>query len=168
MLLTSRDLAWTNHAKEKLAYYNLSERRILRILRHSHRTEEGVAEGTLASMQRAGSKRHPYEIWVMYQIISQISNLKMQNDNAKCKKIENAKCKKISQISNLTQHHSVYRVVLGKSQNSKSKKQKAKLKTQKDRSFKVKIISAWRYPGISPKGEAIPIPEEILEELRLK
>ncbi len=31
---------------------------------------------------------------------------------------------------------------------------------------KKKMISAWRYPGISPKGEAIPIPEDIVEELR--
>jgi len=28
------------------------------------------------------------------------------------------------------------------------------------------IISAWRYPGISPVGKQIPIPEDILEELR--
>ena len=31
---------------------------------------------------------------------------------------------------------------------------------------KRKMISAWRYPGISPKGKEIPIPEDILEELR--
>ncbi len=30
---------------------------------------------------------------------------------------------------------------------------------------KVKVISAWRYPGISPIGKKIPIPEEILQEL---
>lgn len=30
---------------------------------------------------------------------------------------------------------------------------------------KIKIISAWRYPGISPKGKKIPIPDDILEEL---
>ena len=29
-----------------------------------------------------------------------------------------------------------------------------------------KIISAWRYPGISKPGEAIPIPEDILRELQ--
>ena len=34
--------------------------------------------------------------------------------------------------------------------------------TLKAKSFK--IISAWRYPGISPKRN--PIPDEILEELR--
>lgn len=28
-----------------------------------------------------------------------------------------------------------------------------------------KIISAWRYPGISKPGEPIPIPEEIRQEL---
>jgi hypothetical protein len=28
-----------------------------------------------------------------------------------------------------------------------------------------KIISAWRYPGISKPGEAIPIPEDIRQEL---
>jgi len=30
---------------------------------------------------------------------------------------------------------------------------------------KKKIITAWRYPGISPIGEPIPIPEEILSEI---
>ena len=31
---------------------------------------------------------------------------------------------------------------------------------------KKRMISAWRYPGISPKGEPIPIPEDIIEELK--
>jgi len=31
---------------------------------------------------------------------------------------------------------------------------------------KKKMISAWRYPGISPKGKKIPIPEDIMEELK--
>ncbi len=30
---------------------------------------------------------------------------------------------------------------------------------------KKKIITAWRYPGISPIGEPIPIPEDILAEI---
>jgi len=30
---------------------------------------------------------------------------------------------------------------------------------------KVRVISAWRYPGVSPVGKAIPIPDEILHEL---
>jgi len=31
---------------------------------------------------------------------------------------------------------------------------------------KLRIISTWRYPGVSPKGKEIPIPEDILEELQ--
>lgn len=30
---------------------------------------------------------------------------------------------------------------------------------------RVLVISAWRYPGISPKGRKIPIPDDILQEL---
>lgn len=30
---------------------------------------------------------------------------------------------------------------------------------------KKKIISTWKYPGISPKNKKIPIPDDILEEL---
>ena len=32
---------------------------------------------------------------------------------------------------------------------------------------KKKIITAWRYPGISPTGESIPIPDDILAEIEL-
>lgn len=28
------------------------------------------------------------------------------------------------------------------------------------------IVSAWRYPGVSPIGKQIPIPQDILEELK--
>ena len=28
------------------------------------------------------------------------------------------------------------------------------------------IITAWRYPGVSPVREAVPIPEDVLSELR--
>jgi len=31
---------------------------------------------------------------------------------------------------------------------------------------KIKIISAWRYPAISPKGKPISIPEDTLKELK--
>ncbi len=31
---------------------------------------------------------------------------------------------------------------------------------------KKRMISAWRYPGVSPQGEPIPIPDDIMEELR--
>lgn len=48
-----------------------------------------------------------------------------------------------------------------------SQKSKGKNQNQKVIGFvpKMRIISAWRYPGISPIGKKIPIPEEILQEL---
>ncbi len=96
---------WTNHAKRKIKYYGLSEKRVMRVFRSPDRKELGVAPLTIALMERVGTKKNPTEIWLMYQ-----------------------------------------KVVL----------KKKKL---------IKIISAWRYPGISPKGKLPYIPEDTLLEL---
>ena len=93
---------WTKHAKEKMGYYRLSEKRLKRVLRDPNRKEIGIAPRTIAVMQVVGTKKHPTEIWLMYQ---------------------------------------------------KEKK-------------KLKIISAWRYPGKSPVREPPPIPEDTLWELK--
>lgn len=93
---------WTRHAKEKMRYYRLSEKRVLRILRKPDRKEEGIASGTIAHMQIAGTKKHPTEVWMMYQIRSQ----------------------------------------------------------------KLRIISAWRYPGRTPENQRPVIPEDILRVLK--
>jgi hypothetical protein len=59
---------WTKHAKEKMRQYQLSEKRVLRILRKPDRREEGIAPGTIAQMQITGTKKNPTEVWTMYQI----------------------------------------------------------------------------------------------------
>ena len=46
------------------------------------RVEEGIAPGTVAVMQVAGTRKKPHEIWVMYQEL----NAKVKNQNAKLKK----------------------------------------------------------------------------------
>lgn len=61
-------------------------------------------------MQIAGTKKHPSEIWLMYQ-----------KEKTGGKKIKNKK---------------------------------------------IKIISAWRYPGRSPLGQPPPIPEDVFWELK--
>lgn len=71
-----------------------------RIIHSPKRIEEGIAVKTVAMMQGAGSKKHPYEVWVMIQ------------------------------------------------------------ETPKRR----KIISAWRYPGVTKPGD--PLPPEILKEIK--
>ncbi len=59
--------SWTSHSRAKMAFYHLSPDRVKRVLKSPFRKEEGIAPGTLACMQRAGSQKHPYEVWVMYQ-----------------------------------------------------------------------------------------------------
>jgi len=102
LLESGEKLFWTKHVKEKMHQYRLSENRIKRVLRKPDRKELGIAPRTIAIMQITGTKKHPTEIWLMYQ---------------------------------------------------KEKK-------------KLKIISAWRYPGRSPVGEPPPIPEDIFWELK--
>ena len=103
---------WTKHSEAKMHQYMLSESRVKRVIRSPLRVEEGIAPKTLASMQKAGSKKHPYEIWVMYVI----QKSKVGNENFK----------------------------LGN---------------------KIKVISAWKYPGITNPGDPIPIPPDIFEEI---
>ena len=58
---------WTNHVVRKMRFYRLSQSRVIRVIRAPERMEEGVAPGTLASMQTAGTKAKPWEIWVMWR-----------------------------------------------------------------------------------------------------
>ncbi|TSC82390.1 MAG: hypothetical protein G01um101420_401 [Parcubacteria group bacterium Gr01-1014_20] len=62
-----KKLHWTSHSRSKMRYYGLSEARVRRIIHTPQRIEEGVAPETIAMMQRAGSGKHPYELWVMLE-----------------------------------------------------------------------------------------------------
>lgn len=103
-------IVWTNHSKEKMRYYRFSESRVLAILRKPGRKEEGIAPGTIAVMQPTGTKKHPTEAWMMYQLTER--------------------------------------------------------KFRGHKSRKIKIISAWRYPGVTPVDERPIIPEDTASELR--
>jgi hypothetical protein len=115
---------WTNHVKEKMAYYRLSPSIVKRVIRFPNRTEEGIAPKTVAVMQsksmisRAKGKegKKTEEIWVMFQL-SEGTKRKPKN--------------KLEEYINSNQP-------------------------------KKTIISAWRYPGVSPEGKKIEIPEDTL------
>jgi len=57
--------------------YRLSEKRVLRIFKKPDRKEEGVAPETVAVMQITGTKKHPTEAWMMYQIIKKPKQIKI-------------------------------------------------------------------------------------------
>ncbi len=111
----SETIYWTHHAIEKMIQYRLSESRIRRVLHTPHRIEEGIAPKTVAVMQSVGTKKHPKEIWVMFQQIK-IRNLK------------------------------------------KSEKQALR--------HKIRIISVWRYPGVTPIRQLPDLPPEEWEILK--
>jgi len=131
------NLIFTRHAREKMRQYNLSESRLKGVLRKPDRKELGIAPRTIGIMQITGTKKHPTEIWLMYQI----EKLKMKN--------------------------TLVRPADGSRKKLKTelpKEAKVKMRT-KFSSPITKIISAWRYPGRSPIGEPPPIPEDVLWEI---
>lgn len=125
---------WTRHSVGKMMQYGLSAQRVIRVIRSYQRIEVGVAKNTIAVMQPVSVKR--------------------DNDGKK---------KWSQEIWVMYQRR--------KASNYKSKIQSdgeviesiANLKNQLGGGEQLKIISVWRYPGVSPKNN--PIPQEILDEV---
>lgn len=122
LFINKENYYWTDHVRQKMRQYRLSESRVKRILRYPKRVEVGVAEDTVAGMQPAGSPKHPCEIWVMWSFAN--ARDKARGSDKKIKKIKF------------------------------------------DLNRKTIIISAWRYPGISPVHEPPPIPDDVWDALR--
>jgi len=117
---------WTNHVMQKMMYYGLSADRVKRVIRAPQRAEEGIAENTIAVMQKAGSTKNPQEIWVMYA-----EKRDKQQETRDKKKVVG---KNISLVPGLMSHKKI-------------------------------IITAWRYPGVSPVRDRVPLPEGLMAEL---
>ena len=49
------EILWTKHSLDKMKFYGLSKQRV-KSFKKSKRIEEGIAPGTIALMQPAGSK----------------------------------------------------------------------------------------------------------------
>lgn len=62
-----KPLFWTQHSREKMNFYRLSESRVKRVINRPDRIEEGIAPKTVAVMQSVKTSKRPYEIWVMIQ-----------------------------------------------------------------------------------------------------
>jgi len=157
---------WTQHALFKMRHYGLTAQRVLRVIKNPQRIEKGVVEDTIAVMQPVSlrkfsasrdkiapvknkdGKTWSSEIWAMYQIGNpkhEIRNSKSEARNM----IENSELKNLNQTMAAGRLHSVQFLRMQEAIAPQSRK--------------MKIISAWRYPGVSPKNH--PIPEEILREL---
>mgnify|MGYP001570257464 CR=1 FL=1 len=63
-----KNFRWTQHIKDKMLFYGLSEQKLKTVLKNPKRKEEGVAEGTLAVMMRNDTPKRKQEIWLMYAL----------------------------------------------------------------------------------------------------
>jgi hypothetical protein len=113
--------------------YGLSAQRVTRVIRSFQRIEEGIAKNTVAVMQPNSIKIDKEGKKKWSQEIWVMYQKSVKN--SKCKIKSDNKDNK--EISNLKQ------IIFGSNQ--------------------LKIISVWRYPGVSPKNN--PIPSEILDEI---
>ena len=62
-----KNFAWTQHVKNKMLRYRLSEQKIKTVLKNPARKEEGIAPKTTAVMKRNDTPKRKEELWVMFQ-----------------------------------------------------------------------------------------------------
>jgi len=122
---------WTLHSIEKMKFYGLSEQKVLGIIKRPKRKEEGIVKNTVAVMQPVSPKLDKEGRAVWKnEIWTMYQTSKAGNSKSKITNNKQIQNLKFPNLQNL-------------------------LNPQKK-----KIISAWRYPGVSPEHN--PIPEEIL------
>ena len=129
---------WTEHSKFKMRQYGLSPQRVIRVIRNPERTEVGIVENTIAVMQPASVRQK-----------------RTSADKPASKKWS----QEIWAMYQLRRAGNLKSEIRNPKQIQNPEFQKLKTTNKK-----LKIISAWRYPGVSPKNN--PIPDEILKEIK--
>ena len=128
---------FTLHSEYKMREYHLSRQRVIRIIRSPKRTETGIVENTVAVMQPASTKRvGGKETWSQELWVM----YKIPRKNYE------------SRILNR-----------GEEAKGNQKIQNSTFEILNSANQEIRIISAWRYPGVSPERD--PIPSEILREI---
>jgi len=125
---------WKLHSIDKMKFYKKKKKKILGVVKRPQRKEEGIVKNTIAVMQPVSPK--------------------IDASGKKTWKTE------------IWAMYQTRRAGNPKSQILNSKKSiNPKIQTFYNllNPPKIKIISAWRYPGVSPQNN--PIPEEILREI---
>ena len=183
---------WTQHALFKMRHYGLTAQRVLRVIKNPQRIEKGVVENTIAVMQPVSVRKFSAsrdkiapvknkdgkiwssEIWAMYQIGNPKHETQLEIRNSKFEarnmignpkhetqlEIGNSKFEARNMIENSELKNLNQTMVAGRLHSVQFLRIQEAMAPQ---FRKMKIISAWRYPGVSPKNH--PIPEEILREL---
>ena len=126
---------FTMHAQFKMQQYGLSDQKVRSVIRNPRRREEGIVKDTVAVMQPVSVKRGLDGKDTWRQEIWVMFVLKSSGN-----------------------------VAMGAARQARPvKSSRSEVSALGGQFHRVNIISAWRYPGISPKRN--PIPEDILLEL---
>jgi hypothetical protein len=150
---------WTRHSEWKMREYGLSQQRIKRVIRNPDRVEKSIVPGMVAAMQIGGTSKHRVEIWTMYEIKKRDT----RDEKWEVSEMQNKKT--------ITQGFGSSNVSLAKKFREERRREFLAKKrvglhwnAGTDGGKSIRVISAWKYPGESPKRD--PIPAEILEEIR--
>jgi len=130
-----RKIFWTEHSKIKMKQYGLSKQKLLGILYKPERKEQGIVPGTAAVMKTNK----------IYSKNKTVSLFEDKGQRLYPSKFSEGKFRRARKAPG--EIWIMYKDV------------------KMDMLPVRKIISAWRYPGISRPGEEIPIPEDIKQEL---
>lgn len=120
-----------------MRYYGLSEQRVRRVIRRPMRTEVGIATETVAVMQPQSTKRGEdgEKTWsAEIWVMYQLKNKSQKTNHKKQSSTEKTAWSEQELLDEILS----------------SGKQ-------------IRIISAWRYPGKTKKGESLP--DEIMDEI---
>ena len=129
---------WTKHAQAKMAFYRISPSRIRRIIKSPVRIEEGIAPNTVAFMQPVSYKtKDGLRTWSQEYWVMAVTGKPVKVNPFGRPRID--------------------------AERSRSIKSKTLRRIVQTSGSKVKIISAWRYPGKTRPGASLP--DEILSEV---
>ena len=140
-----------------MRFYRLTESRVKRIIRHPTRVEEGVLEGAIAAMQPAGGKQYS-EIWTMYVVAANSPSQGRLSSSPAAGLTSGIQPRSVRSKSD----HHAHSVSSGLEKENSSLIEVLRNVVLGEK--KIKVITAWRYPGKSPERD--PIPSEILAEIK--
>lgn len=160
--------AWTAHVVEKMRQYGIPESRIRRIIRHPARTEEGIAQDTVAVMQPGGTTRY-HEIWVMYKLVTnkqQFRRPERLESEFQPPTLQSEQARASEPITNNGHAGSKRQMTSGKEdrQTRGRNLEHDPFGVLARGQARIRVITAWRYPGHSP--ERNPVPENVIREIQ--
>jgi hypothetical protein len=148
---------WTAHVTEKMHFYGLSEQKVLGVIRRPERIEKSIVDNVVAVMVPVGNITIGTAKPKWGKPV--FGNAHIQEDVDEEKKKKEASWNQEIWVMYQTKSQSRKLKAESQIENPKLRELEKRINLNKQ----ITIISAWRYPGVSPKNN--PIPEDIMREI---